>query len=64
VDSSESQRSSSGLGSVLVLGLFSIYLIYALKNEKNHLLVIFFPNHSKNKKLLHLDMHFCLVVVA
>jgi hypothetical protein len=52
VDSSESLHSDSGLGSVLVLGLFSLYLVYALKNEKDHLLVIFFPKHSKKKKII------------
>jgi hypothetical protein len=50
VDSSESLHSSNGLGFVLVLGLFSFYLVSALKNEKKyHLLVIFFSKHSKIK---------------
>jgi hypothetical protein len=64
MDSSESLCSGSDLGSLLVLILFFIYLAYVLKNEKDHLLLIFFPKHSKNKKILHLVMHFCLAVVA
>jgi len=50
VDSSESLRLGSVLVSVLVLGLFFLYLVYALKNEKYHSLVIFFPKHSKKQK--------------
>jgi hypothetical protein len=65
VDSSESMRSSSVLGSMLVLGLFSLYLVYALKNEKYHLLVIFlFQVFKKKKKNVAFSYAFCLVVVA
>jgi hypothetical protein len=61
----ESLRSSNDLGSVLVLGLFSLYLVCDLKNEKKIIYLWFsFLSIQKLQKMLHLVMHFCLVVVA